>query len=318
MFLPSTPFCRCDHEPARLRSRIFLDAVHREPPVQGGAAHIRVGAGHALHRRRRPQDPRRHRRAVVRERRAIAGRRSSRRSSARPGRSTTRRSSRWGTPASSARRRWSRRSRRPASIACSSAIPGSEAVDTALKIALAYHRARGEGHRNVLIGRERGYHGVGFGGISVGGIPANRKALRQPAAARRSPAPHPQPRAQMAFSPRPAGVGRAPRRRPGAHRGAARRVQHRRGDRGARGGLDRRGGAAARATWRSCARSATSTGSCSIFDEVITGFGRTGQAFAAQTFGVTPDMITFAKGVTSGAVPMARGHREPRRSTIPW
>jgi len=54
---------------------------------------------------------------------------------------------------------------------------GSEAVDTALKIALAYQRARGEGHRNVLIGRERGYHGVGFGGMSVGGIPANRKAF---------------------------------------------------------------------------------------------------------------------------------------------
>src|SRR3972149_6804906 len=53
---------------------------------------------------------------------------------------------------------------------------GSEAVDTSLKVALAYHRSRGEGHRNVVIGRERGYHGVGFGGISVGGIPANRKA----------------------------------------------------------------------------------------------------------------------------------------------
>ena len=52
---------------------------------------------------------------------------------------------------------------------------GSEAADTSLKVALAYHRARGEGHRNVFIGRERGYHGVGFGGMSVGGIPANRK-----------------------------------------------------------------------------------------------------------------------------------------------
>ncbi len=53
---------------------------------------------------------------------------------------------------------------------------GSEAADTSLKVALAYHRARGEGHRNVFIGREKGYHGVGFGGMSVGGIPANRKA----------------------------------------------------------------------------------------------------------------------------------------------
>ena len=54
---------------------------------------------------------------------------------------------------------------------------GSEAADTSLKVALAYHRARGEGHRNVFIGREKGYHGVGFGGMSVGGIPANRKAF---------------------------------------------------------------------------------------------------------------------------------------------
>ena len=52
---------------------------------------------------------------------------------------------------------------------------GSEAADTSMKVALAYHRARGEGHRNIFIGRERGYHGVGFGGMSVGGIPANRK-----------------------------------------------------------------------------------------------------------------------------------------------
>ena len=55
---------------------------------------------------------------------------------------------------------------------------GSEAADTSLKLALAYHRARGEGHRNVFIGRERGYHGVGFGGMSVGGIPGNRKIGR--------------------------------------------------------------------------------------------------------------------------------------------
>ena len=54
---------------------------------------------------------------------------------------------------------------------------GSEAADTALKVALAYHRARGEGHRTVFIGREKGYHGVNFGGMSVGGLPANRKAL---------------------------------------------------------------------------------------------------------------------------------------------
>ena len=70
---------------------------------------------------------------------------------------------------------------------------GSEAVDTALKIALAYHRARGEGARTRLIGRERGYHGVGFGGMSVGGIGANRKHVRPAAARRRPPAAHPRP-----------------------------------------------------------------------------------------------------------------------------
>src|SRR5262247_3827829 len=76
---------------------------------------------------------------------------------------------------------------------------GSEAVDTALKIALAYHRARGEGHRNVLIGRERGYHGVGFGGISVGGIPANRKAFGS-MLPRVDHLPHTHSLANMAFS----------------------------------------------------------------------------------------------------------------------
>ena len=90
---------------------------------------------------------------------------------------------------------------------------GSEAVDTALKIALAYHRARGEPSRARFIGRERGYHGVGFGGISVGGIETNRKSVRRAAApARRPPPAHAQPRAQRVLA-RPAGVRRGARGR---------------------------------------------------------------------------------------------------------
>jgi len=180
---------------------------------------------------------------------------------------------------------------------------GSESVDTALKIALAYHRARGEGHRNVLVGRERGYHGVGFGGISVGGIPANRKAYGS-MLPRVDHLPHTHNLAQMAWS----------RGQPawGAHLAddlerivalhdasniAAVIVEPVAGSTGVLvppvGYLEK-----LRAI---CDRH----GLLLVFDEVITGFGRTGQAFAAQTFGVTPDMITFAKGVTSGAVPLA-------------
>jgi beta-alanine--pyruvate transaminase len=180
---------------------------------------------------------------------------------------------------------------------------GSEAVDTALKMALAYHRALGEGHRNVLIGRERGYHGVGFGGISVGGIPANRKAFGS-MLPRVDHLPHTHDLGHNAFS----------RGQPawGAHLAddlerivalhdpsniAAVIVEPVAGSTGVvvppSGYLEK-----LRAI---CDKHKLLL----IFDEVITGFGRTGRAFAAQTFGVTPDMITFAKGVTSGAVPLA-------------
>ena len=180
---------------------------------------------------------------------------------------------------------------------------GSEAVDTALKIALACHRARGEGHRNVLIGRERGYHGVGFGGISVGGIPANRKAYGS-LLPRVDHLPHTHDLERNAYS----------RGQPawGAHLAdalerivalhdpsniAAVIVEPVACSTGVlvppRGYLEK-----LRAI---CDRH----GLLLIFDEVITGFGRSGAAFAAQTFGVTPDMITFAKGVTSGTVPLA-------------
>ena len=180
---------------------------------------------------------------------------------------------------------------------------GSEAVDTALKIALAYHRARGEGHRNVLIGRDRAYHGAGFGGMSVGGIPANRKAFGN-MLGRVDHLPHTHNLEHNAFS----------RGQPawGAHLAddlesriialhdasniAAVIVEPVAGSTGVvvppKGYLER-----LRAI---CSKNELLL----IFDEVITGFGRTGRAFAAETFGVVPDMITFAKGITSGTVPM--------------
>ena len=180
---------------------------------------------------------------------------------------------------------------------------GSEAVDSALKIALAYHRARGEGHRNVLIGREKGYHGAGFGGISVGGMPANRKAFGS-LLPRTDHLPHTYDREKMAFT----------RGQPdwGAHLAdeletriialhdasniAAVIVEPMAGSAGVlvppKGYLER-----LRAI---CDKH----GLLLIFDEVITGFGRTGPCFTASTVGVVPDMITMAKGLTNGTVPM--------------
>ena len=120
---------------------------------------------------------------------------------------------------------------------------GSEAVDTALKIALAYHNVRGNASRVRLIGRERGYHGVGFGGIAVGGIVANRKQFGALMAGV-DHLPHTYNRAEQAFSRRRAGVGRASRRRARPSGRAARRLHHRRGDRRAGRLLDRRAAAA--------------------------------------------------------------------------
>ena len=179
---------------------------------------------------------------------------------------------------------------------------GSEAVDTALKIALAYHNVRGEGSRTRLIGRERGYHGVGFGGISVGGIVNNRKFFGSLlAGVDHLPATY--SREHQAFT----------KGEPqwGAHFAdelerlvalhdastiAAVIVEPMAGSTGVlpppQGYLQR-----LRAI---CDRH----GILLIFDEVITGFGRLGYAFAAERYGVVPDLITFAKGVTSGAVPM--------------
>lgn len=179
---------------------------------------------------------------------------------------------------------------------------GSEAVDTALKMALAYHRIRGEGARTRLIGRERGYHGVGFGGISVGGMSANRKMfgtmlpgvdhlphthnIEKNAYSKGQPewgatladelenivALHdPSTIAAVIIEPiaGSAGVLIPPK-------GYLQRV---------RDICDKHG-------------------ILLIFDEVICGFGRTGDAFGASRFGVTPDLMTTAKGLTSGTVPM--------------
>ncbi len=179
---------------------------------------------------------------------------------------------------------------------------GSEAVDSALKIALAWQRARGEGTRTRLIGRERGYHGVGFGGISVGGIPLNRKMFGTLLAGV-DHLPHTHNLEKNAYT----------RGQPewGAHLAdelerlvalhdastiAAVIVEPMAGSTGVllppRGYLER-----LRAITRK-------HGILLIFDEVITAFGRLGGAFAADVYGVEPDMITFAKGVTSGTVPM--------------
>lgn len=180
---------------------------------------------------------------------------------------------------------------------------GSESVDTALKIAIAYHRARGEGQRTRFIGREKGYHGVGFGGISVGGMINNRKAF----AASMLP-----------------GVDHLPHTLDIGHNAYSR-------------GLPHWGMHLANELERLIALHDASTiaavivepisGSAGvvlpplgylkrlreicdshdillIFDEVITGFGRIGRPFAAQAFDVTPDLMATAKGLTNGAVPM--------------
>jgi beta-alanine--pyruvate transaminase len=179
---------------------------------------------------------------------------------------------------------------------------GSEAVDSALKIAIAYHRAKGQGTRQRLIGRERGYHGVGFGGISVGGIGPNRKFFGSLLNGV-DHLPHTHSLEHNAFNKgQPAW---------GAHLAdelerivalhdasniAAVIVEPVAGSTGVlippKGYLER---------LRSIC---DKHGILLIFDEVITGFGRLGSSFAAEHFGVVPDMITVAKGITNGTVPM--------------
>jgi beta-alanine--pyruvate transaminase len=180
---------------------------------------------------------------------------------------------------------------------------GSEAVDTALKIALAYWNVSGQGQRTRLIGRERGYHGVGFGGISVGGMVANRKMFG-PLLAGVDHLPHTYNRTEQAFSRGEpewgAHLADDLERIVGLHDAstiAAVIVEPMSGSTGVlpppKGYLKR------------LRQICDKYGLLLIFDEVITGFGRTGFAFAAERYGVVPDMITFAKAVNSGTVPMA-------------
>ena len=179
---------------------------------------------------------------------------------------------------------------------------GSEAVDSALKMAVAYHRARGEGARTRLIGRERGYHGVNFGGISVGGIAGNRRTFG-PMLAGVDHLRHTHDLARNAFSrglpQHGAELADGLERIVALHDAstiAAVIVEPVAGSTGVllppAGYLER-----LRAI---CDRH----GILLIFDEVITGFGRLGSPFAAEHFGVTPDLMTVAKGITNGCVPM--------------
>jgi beta-alanine--pyruvate transaminase len=180
---------------------------------------------------------------------------------------------------------------------------GSESVDTALKIALAYFQARGEPRRARFVGRQRGYHGVGFGGISVGGLESNRKAYAAQLLPLIDHLPHTHDLAHNAFSRGQPGWGAeladaldAIVAQRGAETIAAVIVEPVAGSTGVlvppRGYLER-----LRAL---CDRH----GILLIFDEVITGFGRLGAPFAAQALGVLPDMVSCAKGITNGAVPM--------------
>ncbi len=179
---------------------------------------------------------------------------------------------------------------------------GSEAVDTALKMALAYHRARGEGGRTRLIGRERGYHGVGFGGLSVGGIGNNRKSFG-PLLPGVDHLPHTHNLLKNAFSRGEPDFGAELadelERLVTLHDAstiAAVVIEPVSGSTGVlvppKGYLKR------------LREICDKHGILLIFDEVITGFGRLCTPFASDYFGVEPDMMTTAKGLTNGVVPM--------------
>ncbi|MDR7334488.1 aspartate aminotransferase family protein [Roseateles asaccharophilus] len=179
---------------------------------------------------------------------------------------------------------------------------GSESVDTALKMAIAYHRVRGEGARTRLIGRERGYHGVNFGGISVGGMVANRKMFGSLLAGV-DHIRHTHDPARNAFS---VGIPQHGaefaddlERLVALHDASTIAAVIVEPVAGSTGVLIPPAGYLQRLR-DICDKH----GILLIFDEVITGFGRTGNPFGAQTFGVTPDLMTVAKGITNGCVPM--------------
>jgi beta-alanine--pyruvate transaminase len=179
---------------------------------------------------------------------------------------------------------------------------GSEAVDTALKIAIAYWNVSGKGSKTRLIGRERGYHGVGFGGISVGGIVNNRKFFGSLlAGADHLPTTYDREKQRFTKGEPEYGMHFADELERivtlhDASTIAAVIVEPMAGSTGVlpppMGYLKR------------LREICDKHGLLLIFDEVISGFGRLGHAFAAERYGVIPDMICFAKGVTNGAVPM--------------
>jgi beta-alanine--pyruvate transaminase len=178
---------------------------------------------------------------------------------------------------------------------------GSEAVDSAMKVALAYHQARGQGGRTIFVSRERAYHGVNFGGIALSGIVNNRRKYGPPLAnvvhMRHTHLP------QNFFQPGQGAHGAELAddlvriiNLHGAENIAACFVEPIAGSTGCLvppvGYLER------------LRRICDEHGILLVFDEVICGFGRTGSAFAAQSFGVTPDLMTMAKGLTNAAIPM--------------
>jgi beta-alanine--pyruvate transaminase len=180
---------------------------------------------------------------------------------------------------------------------------GSEAVDTALKMALAYHRARGDSTRTRLIGRERGYHGVGFGGMSVGGIGGNRKAFSAGLIPGVDHLPHTHNLEKNAFSKGEPEYG--------AHLAdelerlaalhdisniAAVIIEPVAGSTGVL--------VPPKHYLKRLRDICSKHGILLIFDEVITGFGRLGTPFAFDYFDVEPDLVTVAKGLTNGVVPM--------------
>ena len=183
------------------------------------------------------------------------------------------------------------------------ASSGSEAVDTAMKVALSYHKARGQGSRTRFIGRERGYHGVCFGGISVGGMVNNRKAYgNMLTGVDHLPATYDRSRQAYSVGEPEWGAELADELTKlialhDASTIAAVIVEPVAGSTGClpppKGYLER------------LRKITEAHGILLILDEVITGFGRLGSAFAAERYNIVPDMITFAKGLTNGAVPMS-------------
>jgi beta-alanine--pyruvate transaminase len=179
---------------------------------------------------------------------------------------------------------------------------GSESADTAIKIAIAYHRARGEAKRVLIVGRQRGYHGVNLGGLSVGGIATNREAFESILAPFvHLPDTHDLTRNAFTKGQPIHGAARADWladliEQHGADRIAAVMVEPLAGSTGVLvppvGYLER------------LRDLCNQHGILLIFDEVITGFGRLGHAFASNRFGIVPDIVTMAKGITNGAVPM--------------